>query len=385
MTDIITTSSQEWEHRVMRQPILEAIDQIIENDDFSEYGVVRDLEKEFAEWLGVSEAVAVNSGTSAIFLALKAAGIGPGDEVVIAPNTCHSVTSGLGHVGADFQFVDIDPDTFNMDPSLVEAAITEKTKAIFVVHMYGHPADMDPLMAVAEKHDLMLFEDPALATGARYKGKRVGSIAPVGIFSFGPHKLVSAVGGAGMITTDDGELADAIRLIRAYGVPLDFINEGEVVNGIRLRDNMDHVSEAYNLKMDSIQAATVRLKLPKTEEWMKHRQSVAERYHEAFKDLPVDRPLAAPDVEHAYRLYVLCLENRDDARVHLAKQGIGTGILYSPPLHLQTIYRDLGWDEGSFPMAEDRAARLMTIPIFNGMTDEQVDRVIKAVRSYFGK
>jgi len=384
MSERIPVSSQSWEHTLLRDEILRVVDEVIEADDFSEYGIVRELEEEFAGYLGVPDAVAVNSGTSAIFLGLRAAGIGPGDEVIIAPNTCHSVTSGLQHAGASFRFADVNPGTFNLDPDKVSQAVTDRTRAIFAVHMYGHPADMDSLLELAAQHDLLLIEDAALATGARYRGRPVGGIAPMGIFSFGPHKVATAIGGAGMVAVHDRAVADKMRLLRSYGVALDFDEAGNVVNGITLRHDMDHVSVAYNVKMDAIQAAVVRLKLAKFEDWMRHRQAMAERYREGLEGLPVDFPLQAPDVEHAYKLYTICLDDRDRLRRHLAERNIETGILYYPPLHMQTVYKNLGYEEGDFPVSEDRCARLLNLPMYNGIGWEQVDRVIEAIREFFG-
>lgn len=359
------------------------IEQLIEKDDFSEYGVVRQLEEEFAAYVCAPHAVAVNSGTSAIFLALRGLGIGPGDEVIVAPNTCHSVTCGVALAGASFRFADVDALTFNLDPEKVAAAITERSKAILAVHMYGHPADLDGLLQIAETHGLVLIEDAALATGARYKGRRVGSIAPIGVFSFGPHKLASALGGAGMIVTHDGELANRIRLLRGYGVALDYPDQGEMVNGIRLR-SLDHVSEAVNMKMDSIQGAVVRIKLRYADEWMAMRNHAARRYHAGLSGLPIQLPLARPEVVHAYRMYVIRVQNRDFVRRKLAEQGIETTLLYSPPLHLQTVYGHRGYARGQYPVAEELCDQLLNLPMYNGISDSDVDRVIEALHIALG-
>jgi dTDP-4-amino-4,6-dideoxygalactose transaminase len=341
------------------------------------YPQVPTLEKEMCLHLGTGHAVGVLSGTAALFLCLRALGIGPGDEVITAPNSDISTTAAIGHTGARFVLCDVEDDTFNLDPAKVEAAITSRTRAIVPVHLYGHPANLNPILDVARRRGLFVIEDAALALGATYQGRPVGTWGTVGCFSFAPSKVIGAVGHGGMVVTGDQDLAFRIRLIAGYGLHpsvQDLPPEERAAQGPK-----GHLAEGYNLRLDGVQAAVLRVKLKHEKEWAALRQGVADRYAARFAGGPVVAPSVRRDCAHAWRNYVVRIPDRDRVRAALLQQGIATSTLYAPPVHLQPVYRHLGLGPGAFPVAERLGQEILCLPMYPGLEPQQVDDVAAAV------
>jgi dTDP-4-amino-4,6-dideoxygalactose transaminase len=321
------------------------------------------FEREFAGYCQASEAIGVNSGTSALHLALLAAGIGPGDEVITVPFTFVATVSAIGYTGATPVFVDIEPDYFTMDASKIEAAITSKTKAIMPVHLYGQPADMDPIMEIARRRGLTVIEDAAQAHGSEYHGRRCGSIAEIAGFSFYPGKNLGAYGEGGAITTRRTDVAATCRTLRDWGQ----------------EKRYEHRLKGFNYRMDGIQGAILRVKLRHLEAWTEQRRQVAWWYAAALDPESVRLPKARPGCRHVYHVYVVRTGDRDTLRDMLGKQGIQTGTHYPIPVHLQAAHADLGYHAGDFPVAEQAAREVLSLPIFPEMTREQVQTVAAAV------
>ena len=321
------------------------------------------FEREFAGYCRASQAIGVNSGTSALHLALLAAGIGPGDEVITVPFTFVATVSAICYTGATPVLVDIEPDYFTMDPSKIEAAITPKTKAIMPVHLYGQPADMDPIMDIARRRSLTVIEDAAQAHGSDYHGRRCGSIAEIAGFSFYPGKNLGAYGEGGAITTTRADVAATCRTLRDWG------------RGQRY----EHRVKAFNYRMDGIQGAILRVKLRHLEAWTERRRQVAEWYAAALDPDTVRLPQARPGCRHVYHVYAVRTDDREKLREALDNQGIQTGVHYPIPVHLQPAHADLGYHAGDFPVAEQVAREVLSLPIFPEMTREQVQTVAEAV------
>ena len=321
------------------------------------------FEREFAGYCRASQAIGVNSGTSALHLALLAAGIGPGDEVITVPFTFVATVSAICYTGATPVLVDIEPDYFTMDPSKIEAAITPKTKAIMPVHLYGQPADMDPIMDIARRRSLTVIEDAAQAHGSDYHGRRCGSIAEIAGFSFYPGKNLGAYGEGGAITTTRADVAATCRTLRDWG------------RGQRY----EHRVKAFNYRMDGIQGAILRVKLRHLEAWTERRRQVAEWYAAALDPDTVRLPQARPGCRHVYHVYAVRTGDREKLREALDNQGIQTGVHYPIPVHLQPAHADLGYHAGDFPVAEQVAREVLSLPIFPEMTREQVQTVAEAV------
>ena len=321
------------------------------------------FEREFAGYCRASQAIGVNSGTSALHLALLAAGIGPGDEVITVPFTFVATVSAICYTGATPVLVDIEPDYFTMDPSKIEAAITPKTRAIMPVHLYGQPADMDPIMDIARRRSLTVIEDAAQAHGSDYHGRRCGSIAEIAGFSFYPGKNLGAYGEGGAITTTRADVAATCRTLRDWG------------RGQRY----EHRVKAFNYRMDGIQGAILRVKLRHLEAWTERRRQVAEWYATALDQDTVRLPQARPGCRHVYHVYAVRTDDREKLREALDNQGIQTGVHYPIPVHLQPAHADLGHHAGDFPVAEQVAREVLSLPIFPEMTREQVQTVAEAV------
>jgi len=321
------------------------------------------FEREFAGYCRASQAIGVNSGTSALHLALLAAGIGPGDEVITVPFTFVATVSAICYTGATPVLVDIEPDYFTMDPSKIEAAITPKTRAIMPVHLYGQPADMDPIMDIARRRSLTVIEDAAQAHGSDYHGRRCGSIAEIAGFSFYPGKNLGAYGEGGAITTTRADVAATCRTLRDWG------------RGQRY----EHRVKAFNYRMDGIQGAILRVKLRHLEAWTERRRQVAEWYATALDQDTVRLPQARPGCRHVYHVYAVRTDDREKLREALDNQGIQTGVHYPIPVHLQPAHADLGYHAGDFPVAEQVAREVLSLPIFPEMTREQVKTVAAAV------
>jgi dTDP-4-amino-4,6-dideoxygalactose transaminase len=325
----------------------------------------RPFEAEFAAYCGAKDAAGVNSGTTALHLALLAAGIGPGDEVITVAATFVATTAAVLYAGARPVFVDVDPATWTMDPARIEAAITPRTKAILPVHLHGLMADMDPIMEIAARHGLKVIEDAAQAHGAEYKGRRAGSIGHVGCFSFYPGKNLGAYGEGGAIVSNDPEIMKTVRMLRDWGQAKKY----------------DHVLKGFNARLDEIQAAVLRVKLKYIEGWTEGRRAVAARYGSGLVPAGLGLPNPPADRRHVYHVYAIRSPDRDGLQARLQEAGVATGIHYPVPVHLQTAYADLGYKEGDLPVTERIAREWLSLPMFAELTAEQVDKVIAAVTS----
>jgi len=364
------------EYYSLKEEIDGAIQRVIESGNFVMGEELEAFEEEFALYCGARYAVGVGSGTAALHLALLACGIGPGDEVITVPNTDIPTTMTITHCGATIVWVDVDRRSFNIDPGKIEGKITERTKAILPVHLFGHPADMDPIVEIARRHDLLVIEDAALAVGAEYKDRKVGAIGDVGCFSLAPTKILGAYGDAGIIVTNQQKTADRIKVLRNYGHGLEMEENAESILGVRM---WELVAEGFNERLDALQAAILRAKLPTLEERITQRREAAHKYNELLAGADLVTPHEADDVKHVYRAYIILVDNRDQVRGYLASKEIATRIYYIPPLHLQPAYERLGFSPGDFPVAEETAARMLSLPIFPEITDEQIAEVVSAL------
>jgi dTDP-4-amino-4,6-dideoxygalactose transaminase len=323
------------------------------------------FEAEFAAYCGTADAAGVNSGTSALHLALLAAGIKPGDEVITVTATFVATTAAILYANAVPVFVDADPVTWTMDPARIEAAITPKTKAILPVHLHGLMADMDPIMAIAEKHGLTVIEDAAQAHGAEYKGRRAGSIGHVGCFSFYPGKNLGAYGEGGAIVSSDPEIMKTVRMLRDWGQAKKY----------------EHVLKGFNARLDEIQAAVLRVKLKYIEGWTEGRRAVAAAYDAGLKGAVPGLPQPPAHSRHVYHVYAMRCADRDALQAALQAAGVSSGIHYPVPVHLQKAYADLGYKAGDFPVSERLAAEWLSLPMFAELEPAQIEAVCAAVRA----
>jgi len=341
---------------------------IVDQSDFILGQEVARFEEAFAEYCGCSHAIGMASGLDALKLILRAMDIGPGDEVVTAANSFIATALAISSVGATPVLVDMDDRDFLIDAQALEDAITPRTKAIIPVHLYGQAADMDPIMELARKYGLKVIEDACQAHGALYKGCRCGSLGDAAAFSFYPGKNLGAFGDGGAATTNDAVLADRIRMLRNYG-------------SLR-RYYHDELGE--NSRLDTIQAAVLSAKLRHLDQWNAARRRVAVRYAEGLKDVvEVRLPLTSSYAEHVHHLYVVRTGQRDALMQHLQEHGIGCIIHYPIPIHLQRAYASMGWKAGDFPVAEQAANEILSLPLFPTMVDEQVDYVVDAIAGFF--
>ncbi len=329
---------------------------------------VEKFEKEFAAYCQTRYAVGVGSGTEALHLSLVACGIKEGDEVITVPNTAVPTVCAITFAGAKPVFVDIDPDTFNMDPALLKKKITKRTKAIIPVHLYGQSADMAPILKTAKEHGLKVIEDACQAHGALYKGKKVGSFGDLGAFSFYPSKNLGCYGDGGMVVTDDAKLFEKVWLLRNYGQKERYI----------------HITKGFNSRLDEIQAAILSVKLKYLDSWNDRRRSIASMFDSMLKGSRVITPVEAPNFRHVYHLYVIRSKNRDKLQSYLKEKGVQTNIHYTIPIYLQKAYRDLKVKKGSLPVAERCAKEIVSIPLYPEMTDNEVKTVADAIRGWNG-
>jgi dTDP-4-amino-4,6-dideoxygalactose transaminase len=327
------------------------------------------FEESFADYCGSGRCVGMASGTAALHLALVALDVGPGDEVITTPFTFIATTEAITQAGAAIKFVDVREEDGCLDPSRLEAAIGPRTKAVIPVHLFGQPADMDPVLEIAAKHGVTVIEDAAQAVGAEYRGKRAGSLARVGCFSFYPGKNLGAYGDGGAITTDDPELAARIALLRDHG----------------RTSKYEHEVEGYNYRLDGLQAAILDAKLAHLEEWTERRRYFASRYDELLAGSEV-RPLRerADDIRHVYHLYVVRVGDREALLPVLREKGVGVGVHYPVPLHLQRAYARLGFREGSFPAAEALAREVISLPLYAEMDESAPEYVVSVLKELTG-
>jgi len=356
MIPIIDLAAQ---YRELKTEIDAAIACVFESSQFILGKETAAFEEEFSAYCGVPCAIGVNSGTSALHLALLAAGIGPGHEVITVPFTFFATVATIGYVGATAVYVDIDPDTFNIDVSQIEAAITERTRAIMPVHLYGLPADMNPILDIARRHNLVVIEDAAQAVGAEYHGRRTGSIGDIGCFSFYPTKNLGAAGEGGMVTTKNPEYARKIRSLRSWA-----------------EERRYHpVLKGYNYRLEGIQAAILRVKLKRLDAWTETRRTLAAIYDRLLGEADVVRPTKPPHASHVYYLYTIRSTNRDALQRDLETAGIQTAVHYPTPIHLMPAYAAERYGVGDFPVAEACAQSVLSLPLHAHMSHEQVAEV----------
>ena len=349
----------------IKNEVSTAIQAVLETCQFTLGTEVAAFETEFAAYCQAKHGIGVNTGTSALHLALLAANVGPGDEVITVPFTFVATVSAICYTGAKPVFVDIDPRTFNIDARLIEAAITERTKAIVPVHLYGQPVDMGPILDVARRHRLAVIEDACQAHGAEYKGRRAGSLGDMGCFSFYPGKNLGAYGEGGMVVTDNPEHARTIRMLRDWGAERKY----------------HHVLKGYNYRMEGIQGAVLRVKLRHLERWTDARRAAAARYDRLLAGSGVRTPEAMPYARHVYHIYAIRSPSRQAWHEALQTQGIQTGIHYPTPVHLLPAFADLGYEPGEFPHAEQAANEVLSLPMFPELTGEQSEQVALAIRT----
>ncbi|MCU1242693.1 MAG: Glutamine--scyllo-inositol transaminase [Candidatus Acidoferrum typicum] len=346
--------------------ITEAVSKVLRESDFILGREVSLFEEEFASFCEAKWAIGVDSGTSALELALRAYEIGPGDEVITAANSFIASALAISHAGATPVLVDVDADTYTIDVAAIEKAITPRTKAIIPVHLYGHPADMDAIAQLAQRHGLVVIEDACQAHGARYKGKRTGSLGHAAAFSFYPGKNLGAYGDGGAVVTSDHAFAKRLEMLRNYGQ----------------KEKYQHMFRGYNRRLDTLQAAVLRIKLKYLEEWNEARRQHAKTYCRLLEQIGVVVPRAATTSESVWHLYVIRIDQRDALKEHLTTRGIGVGIHYPIPIHLQPAYRDLGYRPGDFPVTEDYARRILSLPMYAELTPEIIGRVAETLSEF---
>jgi dTDP-4-amino-4,6-dideoxygalactose transaminase len=351
------------QYRGIKDEIDAAVLRVLDTTQFILGEEVAAFEREFATYCQASESVGVNSGTSALHLALLAADIGPGDEVITTPFTFVATVAAIRYAGATPVFVDIEPDYFTIDPAKIESAVTPRTRAIIPVHLYGQPADMNPILEIARTRGLTVIEDAAQAHGSEYHGRRCGSLAEIAAFSFYPGKNLGAYGEGGAITTTRRNLAATCRVLRDWGQ----------------EKRYEHRLKGFNYRMDGIQGAVLRVKLRHLEAWTEKRRQVARWYAEALDAESVRLPKERPGCRHVYHVYVVRSDDREGLREVLTRQSIQTGVHYPIPVHLQPAHEDLGHRAGDFPIAETVAREVVSLPIYPEMTREQVGMVAAAV------
>jgi dTDP-4-amino-4,6-dideoxygalactose transaminase len=351
------------QYQSIKEEILAAVGHVLETGQFVLGEEVSAFEKEFASYVDAKHAIALNTGTSGLHLALLAAGVGPGDEVITVPFTFVATAAAIRYTGATPVFVDIDLDSYTMDPAQVEKAITPRTKAICPVHLYGQAADLDPMVAIAKQHGLKVIEDACQAHGTEYKGRRVGAIGDVGAFSFYPGKNLGAYGEGGIAVTNDDESARVIRMLRDWGAEKKYY----------------HQLKGFNYRMDGVQGAILRVKLRRLAEWTDARRSHAEAYGKLLADADVVLPTEMSYSRHVYHVYAVRTADRARLLQHLQNEGVQTGIHYPIPVHLQEAHADLGYKVGDFPQSERAANEVLSLPMFPEMTFSQVQAVAAAL------
>lgn len=343
-------------HHELEDELLEVFHRVLHTSAFVLGPEVKNFEQEFATYTGTDYCVGVNSGTAALHLVFAALGIGPGDEVITVSHTFIATAEAITAVGAKPVFVDISSDSYTMDPALLEAAITDRTRAIVPVHLYGQAADMDSILAIADRHGIPVIEDACQAHGALYKGRKAGSLGLAGCFSFYPGKNLGACGEGGAVTTNDAELAQKIAMWRDHGSVKKY----------------EHRFPGLNLRMEGLQGGVLSVKLNYLDRWNRQRREVAAQYDEALALSGILTPAEMEYAHHVYHLYVIETDNRDQLRQQLADAGVESGLHYPVPLHLQEAYSSLGYQRGDFPITERAASRILSLPLYPGMSQEAV-------------
>jgi len=359
------------QYRLIKQEVDAAIQKILDNGQFILGAEVEALEKEIAQYCGVKYGIGVASGTDALHLALLACGIKPGDEVITTPFTFVATAEAIVRCGGTPVFVDIDPRTFNLNPAKIEAKIGNKTKAILPVHLFGQAADMDPILELCRKHNLKLIEDCAQAIGAEYKGKKVGSLGDAGCFSFFPSKGIGAYGDGGLVTTDNPEITEMVKILRQHGAKVSYY----------------YSLHGFNSRLDALQAAILRVKLRHLDDWNRLRREKASLYAQQLGNidgiiLPYNEKLSPS----SFSYYTIRLKDpkidRSKLRKHLESQGIQTAVYYPLSLHLQEVYQPLGYKPGDFPESEYAQEQVLSLPMYPELSEEQIEEIAKAIKTY---
>jgi dTDP-4-amino-4,6-dideoxygalactose transaminase len=352
------------QYHTIKDEMDQAVLGVLESGKFILGPNVTALEQEVAAYLGVKYAIGVASGTDALLIALRAAGVEPGDEVIVPAYSFFATAGMVLSAGAKPVFVDVDSETYLIDVGKIEAVITSKTKAIIPVHLYGQPADMDEILVLARKHKLKVVEDNAQAIGAEYKGKKTATLGDVGCLSFFPSKNLGGYGDGGMIVTDDEKIAEQSRMLRVHGWRKKYFPE----------------MLGYNSRLDELQAAILRVKLKHLDDWNERRGVIAALYSQAFKKLDLSTPVTGPDRKHVYHLYVMSFQQRDRVQQTLKETGIASDVYYPQPLHLASPCRALGYKEGQFPVSEKASRNLLAIPLYPELSKIQIEEVMHAVQ-----
>jgi dTDP-4-amino-4,6-dideoxygalactose transaminase len=360
------------QYATIRDEVAEAITRVMESQHFILGPEVEQFEKEVATYLGAKYAVSCASGSDALVLAMLAAGIGPGDEVITSPFTFVATGGSIARTGATPVYVDIDPESFNISASAIEAAITPRTRGIMPVHLFGLSAEMDKILAIAKKHSLLVFEDAAQAIGARYQGKSVGTLGTFGCFSFFPSKNLGGAGDGGLVTTEDSALADRLRMLRVHGS----------------KKKYHHEILGTNSRLDSLQAAILRVKLRHLDQWTRQRQLRADRYRALFASLSLRHAVQIPtapsdDFYHVYNQFTIRCAHRDALKEQLRSAGVPTEIYYPLPLHLQPAFSCLGYSKGQLPFSEAASQQVLSLPVYPELTEAQQQQVVSSIADFY--
>mgnify|MGYP001819789016 CR=1 FL=1 len=355
------------QHATIRDEVAAAMEEVIDTTSFAGGPQVKRFEDNFAKYCESKHAIGVGSGTDALWMALIGLEIGEGDEVITSPGTFVATAEAVTYCGATPVFVDIEPETYNLDPAMIEASLTPRTKAIIPVHLFGQPADMDPILEIGRKHDLVVIEDACQAHGAEYKGHRAGSLGDVGCFSFYPGKNLGAYGEAGAVVTNDSNLAETLRMFRDHGQQKKYY----------------HSIVGWNSRMDGLQGAVLDVKLGYLPAWTEARRKNAEIYNRLLSEIPtMTTPAEADYARHVYHVYAIRAKNRDELMRRLSDSGIACGIHYPVPLHLQEAYTFLGYKKGDFPVAEQSAEEFVSLPMFPELTEESICYIVEKIKEY---
>jgi len=357
------------QYESLSSELLRAFEEVMISGNYILGPEVSRLEQKISQSYKVKHAIGVANGTDALLLTLDALGIGPGDEVITTPFTFFATSEVISQLGATPVFVDIEPETYNIDASKIESVISDKTKAIIPVHIFGQPCDMEEIMKIASKHNLHVIEDACQAIGSTYNDKFIGSLGTAGCFSFFPTKNLGGYGDGGMIVTNDDELAKKIRILRAHGSSPKYY----------------HSMIGYNSRLDTLQAALLCVKLPFLEKWNKQRNEKAKIYNEAFENLPIQLPIVKPNRYSVYHLYIIQTKFRNDLLQYLQEHGIASGVYYPVPLHLQEVYSGLNYQVGSLPIAEGSCEKTLALPLYPELSLADQEFVIQTVKNFFEK
>lgn len=384
------------QYESIQKDIDTAVSNVIKSGQYIMGPNVKKIESEIAKYLGVKHAISCGNGTDALILSLRALDIGKGDEVITTPFTFFATAESISFVGATPVFVDVDIDTYNIDPTKIEEKITDKTKAIVPVHIFGQPCDMDSINKIAQKYNLKVIEDACQAIGSEYKGQMIGNLSDIACFSFFPTKNLGCAGDGGMIVTNDDELAIICRALSTHGSGAYGHKAYNIINNIQEDATDDNGTDntvynplkyynyliGQNSRLDELQAAILRIKLRKLDKWNNTRRENARFYNEQLKDTKLVTPFEDENAKHVYHLYILQSENRTELVNHLKEKGIATGVYYPVPLHLQKAYKDLDYKEGDLPNAEHLSRRTFAIPIFPELTDKEKEYIVESLRKF---